>query len=334
MADEITLGDILALLDKSYTLTYANQGESLDNDLEAIQEAIHQQEMQPIWEVLGEWERNGEEYGLDYAIDELKNTIENEWEFDEPEIEVQDLIDKYEDEIKDTILERDDSTYADDVVRATSDPVVFYDTGIEIPYGACFDKEEFLEAIRTLKEALNIPKRSKKWDEQLEELIANASYGGMVVIYFRDEVNKLVKTEGVNWIKFTNPEVAIIDMLNGSGHNVTFDKVKVTYPFNPKNLFIDKLFKYSYVYKVCGMSSSFCDSTRVEYSKDPHPDKETLPDSELHTYLDMEAQYNKIFKEGKCTRGDMDWNRHRRKQYINEYPCGTHCLDCGNFWVD
>jgi hypothetical protein len=329
---EITFDDIKGLLEPKYCLCYASQGKSLDNCLQEINDAIRSQDMQPLYETVDDWEHNGDEYGEDYALNELRDAIERE--FDIEEDEAQELVDQYQDDLLEIIRERDESTYFDDLLRYTDNPVVFYDTGAEIPYGACFAEEDFKDAIKDLRKILGIKRGVTNWDEQIEELIANASYGGMVVIYFRDEVKTLVNTKGVTWIHFKSPQVAIIDMLNGSGHNVEFEKLELVLSFNPKALYVDKLFKYSYVYQVCGMSSSFCDCTEVKYSKSKRKPTYQVPDSKLQDYLSQEARYNKTFKEGKCTRGDMDWNRHRRKQYINEYPCGTHCLDCGNFWVD
>ena len=37
---------------------------------------------------------------------------------------------------------------------------------------------------------------------------------------------------------------------------------------------------------------------------------------------------------GECTSGDMDMNRHGKKEYINNFPCRYRCLKCGTFWFD
>ena len=108
--------------------------------------------------------------------------------------------------------------------------------------------------------------RDTTWNKQIEELIINASYGGNIEIFFSDDIDDYMpnyqKKDG-KYITFKNPEVGIIDRFNGSGHNVTFEGLEVKVKLNWNNLKMDKNHKYSYTWDICGMISSWCDSTRV-----------------------------------------------------------------------
>ena len=59
-----------------------------------------------------------------------------------------------------------------------------------------------------------------------------------------------------------------------------------------------------------------------------------LKESKNVARMKREAELNKVFREGGCTRGDMDMSRHRDVTYVNEIPCGWHCPHCGTFWID
>ena len=135
-------------------------------------------------------------------------------------------------------------------------------------------------------------------------------------------------------INFTNPQIALIDNGNGSGNDEEFYGLKIAFPFDRKNLFIDRATHYSYVYDVCGMDDDFCDTTKVTLYEKRKNNKKKIEKSSLHKHLDQEKEYNKIYKAGKCSFGDMNSSRHRNVEYINDFPCGSKCKDCGTFWID
>lgn len=53
----------------------------------------------------------------------------------------------------------------------------------------------------------------------------------------------------------------------------------------------------------------------------------------LQATRDLEAEYEATYRKGWCTYWDTDIRRHRNTEYINQYPCGTHCK-CWQFWID
>ena len=320
---------IVDLLDKKYHLTYIDYNDSLNDDnLEAVQKAIHEQDYCHIDESLESWLMECSDYGLDYSMKELRGEICREFEVDEDKAES--FTDKYRDEIQEEIYNRDESNPLKDLIRNTPEPVCFYDTGLEIP-DYTMDEQEYKKTVREIKNTLKIT--GGKWDKDIDELIVNASYGGLLVIYFTGDINDMMNLSDKNAVTFKNPNIAIVDHCNGSGMNVQLDGHKFTIPFTPHNIFLDKCVNYSYTYDVCGMSSDWCSGTDVKFIHDLrykiHPEH-----SSLNAHVEREAELDATYKAGKCTAGDMNYNRHRGQVYINNFPCGSKCPHCGTFWID
>jgi hypothetical protein len=227
------------------------------------------------------------------------------------------------------MFERDDSTPLKDLIRNTGNQVMFYDVGAEIgDYSA-----DMKERINDVKRAIKIPKRDKTHDDLIESMLVEASYGGKLVVYFYDDFERWINLTGKEtMIHFSGKvHLAVVDHSGGSGWDSTIPH-NFTLPFNPENVFIDKNIKYNYTYAVCGMISRWCESTEVTLLQKKTRVKAER--SKVNDHLDKEARYNKTFKEGKCTFGDMDIKRHRNAPYRNEYPCGNKCTECGTFWID
>lgn len=116
--EKITSAQIINLLEKSYHLSFVNYDQSLDDHTKMIEKAIEERSKQPIYEEVWEWECESQDYGMEYALNELKDAICNE--FDIEEYEAEELMEEFEDEIRDEIHNRDKSTFCDDLLRNTS----------------------------------------------------------------------------------------------------------------------------------------------------------------------------------------------------------------------
>jgi hypothetical protein len=217
---------------------------------------------------------------------------------------------------------------AEELIRKSGDQVFFYSTGVDV--GGWGEKKE---SFRTVKKALKIAMRDKTWDKEINELVCNASYGGSLVIAFSSGLEEwMYSAEQPKMLIFRNPEVVIVDHLNGSGHNVYLKGFSIKLPFVKDNLYLDCAVKYSYTDDICGMSNDWCNGTDLQlgYKKT----KAKIHPSAISEHMAKQAQYDKTYKEGKCTFGDMDIHRHRDSFYDNNFPCGTHCPHCGTFWID
>ena len=328
MDTELTLENVIPLLDKRYELVYIDRDSNFDDSLDKIQEAIHNQSKDELYDHCNNWwlwEAQSE--GLDYAIGELKKEIVSVHGVDDEVAE--EFLDANIDTIREKIEERDESSPVDDMIRNTSNPVCFYDTGVEFCETG-FDEQQLAENIDELKQTLNI--QTDKYDKRISIMLQQASYGGRLVIYFTEDIQNLINIGDNNTIHFQNPMIAVIDTYGGSGDSTDLHGHEFDLPLDVKNLFLDKTIKYNYTYEVCGMYDSWCYCTSVKFLK---LDNVPLANkSSLYAELEVEDLYNKAFKAGGCTFGDMDMRRHRNTYYVNDFPCGTHCPKCSTFWID
>lgn len=255
---------ILDLFERSYYLVDLDYRSKFEN-FKAIEKAIDNQDMQYIYQEIDEMFWEDFIYAQDYAMEELVKEItrnfnvgkERAWKF----------VDTYEDLIREVIGERDCSNPTEQMLRNLGDIVVYYDVEDELVSPLYMKDDEWKEAIRTIKKSLGIKMRDKTWDRELNELLANASYGGRLVIYFTWDVENLCKLKDMNQVEFKNPHIALIDTYNGSGHDVWLKGLKCTLPFNVLQLYVEKTQRYNYTYEVCGMSDDWCNDTVFHFSK-------------------------------------------------------------------
>lgn len=319
----ITYDDIVSLMDNRYSLYYVDYRENLDECLEKVQDAIHG-DHEGLDGITMDWDiyETEKEY-----LKQLQKKLEQHFGIDEDE--AKELIDENEDDLRNELHERDDSTPLSDLMRNTGDQVFFYDTGVEI--GDMY--APLKNRVRDVKKAIKILQKNKEFDSTIKELVENASYGGRLVIYFRDSLKEWTELDDdINTIKFSNIiTVAVIDNCNGSGFDVEI-KHEFSLPFNRKNVFIDETVKYSYVYDVCGLDPQWCKKTGVTLLK--QKTKKVAPDSAINDHIEKVKKFDDVFKKGGCTPGDMNIKRHRDTFYRNDYPAGTTCPHCHTFWVD
>jgi hypothetical protein len=81
------------------------------------------------------------------------------------------------------------------------------------------------------------------------------------------------------------------------------------------------------------MSQDWCKDTVATFSFDAAKGKKSAS-SPLAAEALQDRKYARIYRQGKCTFGDMDIRRHRNVYYRNDFPCGNKCPHCGTFWID
>ena len=327
---ELTLETVKSYLDKKYNLVYIEQRDRFEDkkQLKLVQKSIQEQDWIFIDEDQEDWLMDARYQGYDYARDELiKEVAKGE------DISVDDVKSFLETddgyEIQDIIYERDESNPVLDLCRNTGELVFYYDTGMEV-YDLGFDEESKDDVVKGIKDTFSITDDSH--DEDIYIMLSQ-SQGGQLVVYFTSDIEPMMEVQGMNRVEFKNAHIAIVDHWNGSGDSMELDGVKFSLPFDPKNLFIDKCIKYNYTYEVCGMDDSWCASTRFGFYHEDGQDVEVKVSS-THQQELLEDKYDMTYRNGSCTNGDMDVNRHRNTFYRNDYPCGTHCPNCGTFWID
>lgn len=96
-------------------------------------------------------------------------------------------------------------------------------------------------------------------------------------------------------------------------------------------VYIDSTMKrYPYYAEVCGGEAT---DWYLKVIESAEVAIET-PQDPQQAITEQEAAYDKAYKAWGCTFGDTKMSRHHKTTYINEFPCGTHCLSCGQFWID
>jgi hypothetical protein len=322
-----TLAGLMALLPKSVELTYVDYRDNLDEHLEVLQDVIQRSGPDVLHEMIDEWFWEGRADALEEILGELETELERRGI---AAAEAETLVQGHRDALCDEIYSRDTSTPLTDLLRHTSKQTMFYDAGYGIEEDTCFwsPARTRLERIR-IKKFLGI--KVGYFDKRIDNMLCEASYGGRLVVYFYDDVERYFELEDYSSIAFTDACIAIINTSNGSGADIKLGNVTVTLPLDPESVYIDATLKYNYTFAVCGMNANWCECTGVAFGHERVGEKR---DSSLKQELALEAHYAKVYREGGCTPGDMDYKRHRHVSYSNNPPCGSRCADCGTFWID
>lgn len=313
---------------QSVSLYNVDYRENLDEHEELQEKCIRQNDLMPLTEQVLEWYMEQEANNWNQLLDEIRKKMKRDGKLHEYE--------EHLEEMGDLFYERNDTDPTDGLIRNSRPTNMFYSLGVKIEgYADGTSNREESNAISYNKIRRALKLKKGQFDEQLTELVDNATYGGELRIYFNAMFDELVtsdKESDFKTIRFHGDViVAIADSHNGSGYHVELP-LDITLPFNRDNLFVDSQVHYSYANEICGMCNDWCDSTKWQTGMEPV--KASIPKSTMSEHQQKEARYEKTFREGGCTFGDMNYNRHRDTFYINSFPCGNKCPHCGTFWID
>ena len=305
-----TFEEIKQELPNYISLIYIDYNDNLSERSQEIQECIQNHNFDSIYNLIDSWDI--EFWEINRIIKKLELSEEEER--------------KYKDLIIEEIYERDKSNPVKDLFNNTGKMIMFYETNLKLEEPD--SKEDIIEQVYQIKKKLKI--KNNFYDKEIKEMVEMASYGGNLVIYFRDYPYYYINNS-INKLEFTDPVIAIVNNYNGSGGHAKLEGHKIEIDFYRNRLFIELAVKYNYTYDVCGMYDYWCDLTKVKIQEG----EENLDgESQTALLMEKEKEYNLTFKNGGCTFGDMDIKRHRDVEYINSYPCGNKCPHCGTFWID
>ena len=331
------------------TLAYVDRGDTLDNKPRALNDWIHAEDNQPLWELTDEWWSEAEQWHLNQYVDELEKDLrvyfEGEHISDDDHWEVEGMyeeavecmldpsLDPWGDWVVDTIYDRNDTDLLPDLLSNTTDPALFYETGAE-----AYSQDD-LEEMRV---ALGI--LGTDFDDQLLELINHTYGGGRLLIYFNlDLADVLEAKRNGKWVKYNHiniqdPIIALVNHGEGSGDHVQLNGYTLSIPFMKENLHVCEAVHYSYTHDTCGMYDDWCSGPSVELTQVDGEQLnlfQPLPNSSsVSEHMKLEEQYEQRFREGNCSAEDRNFKRHRDVTYINNFPCGLKCPHCGRFWID
>ena len=268
-----------------------------------------------------DWITDSQYEGIRYIVEEYEKTLDGE-EIDEETHEA----------MRDWLFEHDTSTPIKDLLKNTGNEYLYYDTGLEIEAINSYDDHDKQIKARARQIAKRLKVSYKKHAKELELLSAQAWDGGQLVILFTGKVADFM--DGGKFIKFGGgASVCIMDRGQGSGDNTELGE-KMIFEFKRENLHSDKGDSgYSYTHEVCGLVGGLYEDgflTDKEYKNAIKVED----NEERKAEREREERYQKNWKAGKCTFGDMKISRHKDTPYRNDFPCGSKCTACGTFWID
>lgn len=329
---KITWEQVKELLPEKTHLYFVDRNDNLNNSLDTVQECIHEGDYDALCEKIDGWWPEG--IDLSYEKGQLKSAIVTRFDIDEDEAD--EVMEEFEDEIRDALHDRDDSDPIDDLFRNTGKKTMFYDTGYQVESESWnWPEKRVITERQAIKKQLCLRGISEGNDHAIDMMIRQASYGGKLVLYFYDDPKDYIKLdENVKTLSFRNPHIAIINNSNGSGDHCDLEAVTVKLPINNENIFICSEVRYSYTHDTCGMFSNWCEGTTVSFETKSLRRKGVIETSTINDHIAREKKLDKIFRDGGCTAGDMNYDRHRNTTYTNDFPCGNKCPTCGTFWID
>lgn len=329
---EAHISEVLELLPKFTSLIYVDYMDSLDEQPKILQKCIHDGNIDAIYEQLDNWYYDSELESVNSYKKELKKDICKKYSCSEEEADA--FLEDYEDEIREAIYERCNDDTVKDLLRNTSKPICHYDTG----YSIDTETWNFTEAqvrLERIKIKKHLGITSSKFDSALDMMIIQCN-GGQLLIYFKADIEDFCKNESEELIKsicFSDAYIGIVDHAQGGGDVMDgcLKGENILLPFKKENVFLEKSINYNWTYSIAGMSHDWCDDTKYTLG---FTEVGEIEESKTNEFLKKEEKLDAIFKAGGCTAGDMKYTRHRNIHYINNYPCGSKCMDCNTFWID
>ena len=322
-------------VDDTYYLYYVGRSDDgLENAVDVLQKCVSKNSFEDIDCAIYEkwWD-----FPEGFYLDEIRKSMCNE--------DLEDEFDEHYDEILEWIRDHDESTPLDDLLDITTPIALYYD----LAYEADGWHEAFLcnpwrnttEAyeVNRIRRRLGIKKGTKE-DKLIQTIVSEASYGGNLRIYFPMDdfkylINQAITPDGdFKTIKFDGTfAVGVINSNNGSG---SYEKMELhcEFPFKRENLIFSEMDHYS-LEEIYGNYLDWARNLSTPIlSMDKPSTKKKVGSSSSADEIKRQAEYDRVFKAGGCTYGDMDMRRHRDVYYKNEIPCGSHCPHCGTFWID
>lgn len=317
-----TIEEALKHLENEYPhgvdLIYIDYRDSFSDNLKDLNTAIQANDLHSIHDENGDWMWEAQTESIDYILKE---------QFTEEELELWDTDER--NELEQWLQGHDTSDPTKQLLKNTNNQLFFYDTGLEIPeYPSSGNGDTFLrQQGKRIAKKLKINYENNAKD--LRSLIANAYYGGQLVLIFYTQPSEMFSPNKDNIIRFKKSHLCIMDRTQGSGDIEEINEI-VVLPFNRQNLWIDKAAPGYSINEVFGLYQPAFDYTPdlLKISKTRTP-KTTPLQNEVTKY----QAWDKLVKEGKCAFSDPRYKSHDT-EYIMSFPMGNKCKRCGRFYID
>ena len=310
-----------------YNVDYRDVLGESEETRKLIYDVIQRNSFYPLSENVYDWWDHPD---CDY-IEEMREQIENDgyvWN------------DDWIDEIREVFWDRDKSDPIRDLLANTGDIEMYYSLCDWYSDAWAKSDEEYERVIDQICQTLQIPKNDQKRRKIIDSLYGNSGDGCALHIYFKCPLELVVSGEKYDeredkpdfkTIKFKGQyTVALHDQFNGGGWSEEID-LDCEFEFKRENLqYANYGERYSY-YDVYGVH---IEADAPTFSMESSESAASVETSSINQSIERELEYERVFRAGGCTFGDMKFTRHRDIYYINSFPCGDKCPHCGTFWVD
>ena len=234
---KITFEDLKDLLPTTTSLYYVDYRDSLDDHTEIVQECIRDNCFDALYDSINEWYLDSPEYSFKELDKELISDIMNKFDIEEDDAE--EIVEEFDQEIRDHYYEVDDSDVLGDLLRNTSTLIAHYDTSYYMESGSWSwsDAEVRLERIK-IKQFLKIP--FSDYDDSIDMMIQQASGGGQLNVYFNIDINDFIINDKKT-ITFSDYQIGIVNHFEGSG-DILDTKIMndLSLPYNQSNVFLEE----------------------------------------------------------------------------------------------
>ena len=325
--------NIIELLPRHISLTYVDRNEDLDERFIELQTCLSQGSFEHINCLVNDWYGEQIDDSIKTIFCELKTSLIDKYNIKKKKAKK--LVKKFKEEITNAIYDNWNDDTLECLLNNTSDMILHYDTGYEMEGDSWkwTDKEIKAERIK-IKKHLGIPKSYTKPNDAIEIMIAQATYGGSLLIYFNMKnsfIDFIKELEVAKTIVFEDYMFGIVDHCQGSGDvmSESISKYPATFELLKENIFFEKSIKYNWTYSIAGMCNDWADDTAVTFKQEESENKVEV--SEQSKRQIEEEEYNETFKRGACTPMDMDMGRHRKVTYINTFHVEINVLIVEHF---
>lgn len=262
----------------------------------------------------------------DYSITDILERYQKEFDIDM-------ISDEVDQEMRDWLHDNDTSTPTEDLLKNTGSKLFYIETVDEVYAFSGTCEEDYKKQKQDMIQKYAKTEAEKK---EVEYIFSESFYSAPVSFYFYADVSdiyKAIHNEKGDYITVNGAYFSSVTRGNGSNWIGETGVFKISMK---KQDFIDNFYADNAKGNGYGWGSI---AGQTEYD-DAGVYAEETPSGLLIETSTSEAQKREkklaenYAKTGKCTSGDMNWSRHKSHEYINDFPCGNKCKDCGTFWID
>lgn len=308
-----------------YCVDYRNDLHNSRDGMKLMSQCLSNNNLYPLSEIVFDVWDNPE----GYYIDEMQDAMEAdgiEWD------------DEWIGDIREALWDKDESDPVSDLLRNTGDIIMYYDLCDEYGDAWCKSSDEIDDDVAAICGTLNIPLSDSKRVRLVRDILVNCCGMGGLRIYFRCPLKDAISgdeyaedKEDFKTIKFKgNYTVSIHNPIEGSGWSEEIE-LDCNFEFNRANL---QLADYGDRYTWRDVYGCDPEGDAPIFSMEESESALPVKESEANAAAKREEEYDRVFKAGGCTFGDMKYTRHRDVYYRNDFPCGHICPHCGTFWID